>query len=142
MIYTWLSIWFFHKGARKPRPNVYDVPRDCGVTWRQLVELEPQLEELLWRARIAGGKCLTISDAQRVFDPLRSELSELIGFAGKHHRHQVLGGAAAYSVAYCKLFDAVAGLLPCSSADADCRPNNRCAAQMQRRCPSQREPIN
>jgi len=45
---------------------------------------------------------------------VRDELVELIGFAGKHRRHPVLGSVGAYEVAYWKLYDAVAGSLPMS----------------------------
>jgi hypothetical protein len=89
-------------------PNVNDVQRTFGVSWGQLVELEPQLEVLLGRGRQAGARCRTVADVDRGFGPLRNELAALIGFAGKHHRHAVLGSAGAYEVAYWKLYDAVA----------------------------------
>jgi hypothetical protein len=89
-------------------PDVDDVQRTFGVSWRQLVELEPQLEALLGRGRLAAARCRTFADVERVFRPLRNELAGLIGFAGKHRRHPVLGGAAAFEVAYWKLYDAVA----------------------------------
>jgi anti-anti-sigma factor len=99
-------------GARDRYPNVDDVQRTHGVAWGELVELEPQLEALLWRARQAGAKCRTLTDVARVLSPLQGELAGLIGFLGKHHRHPVLGSVGAYEVAYWKLYDAVAGLLP------------------------------
>jgi anti-anti-sigma factor len=100
------------ESARNGYPNVQDVERTQRVTWAQLVDLESQLEALLWRARTAGAHCRTLKDAGRAFGPLRDELAELIGFRGKHHRHPVLGGPGAYQVAYWKLYDAVAGLVP------------------------------
>jgi anti-anti-sigma regulatory factor len=100
------------EGAWKLYPSVYDIQRTYGVTWDQLVELEPQLGTLLWRARMAVAKCSTLADILRVFGPICDELAGLIGFAGKHHRHSVLGSTAAYAVAYWKLYDAVAGLSP------------------------------
>ena len=39
-------------------PNFRDVERLSGITWQDLVELEPRLGELLWRARQAGASCL------------------------------------------------------------------------------------
>jgi anti-anti-sigma regulatory factor len=93
-------------------PNVQDVERTHRVTWTQLVDLESQLEALLWWARTAGAHCRAPQDVGRAFGPLRDELAELIGFRGKHHGHPVLGGPGAYQVAYWKLYDAVAGLLP------------------------------
>jgi hypothetical protein len=45
------------------------------------------------------------------FGPVRNELAELVGFAGKHRGHPVLGGTAAHEVAYWKLYHAVAGLV-------------------------------
>jgi anti-anti-sigma factor len=108
--------------TRKPYPRVDDVQYSCGVTWAQLVELEPQLETLLWRARQAGAKSLTVPEVKRTFGPLRNELAELIGFIGKHHGHPVRGGAAAYQVAYWKLYEAVAGLVP-SQAGAEAPQN-------------------
>jgi hypothetical protein len=56
---------------------------------------------------------------ERVFAPIRSTLTELIGFTGKRHRHPVLGDAWAYQVAYWKLYDAVAELLPIPASSAN-----------------------
>jgi anti-anti-sigma factor len=106
-------------GARKWYPNPEDVQRIYGLTWRDLGELEPQLESLLWRARMAGAGCRTLTDVARGFGPLRGELAGLIGFSGKHQRHAVLGSTGAYEVAYWKLFDAVAGLLPGPACGAE-----------------------
>jgi anti-anti-sigma factor len=97
---------------RKLFPNVRDLERTHGITWFQLIELEPQVERLLWRARLAGSKWRPFMDVERFFGPVREELAELIGFSGKHHRHPVLGSAGAYAVAYGKLYEAVAGPLP------------------------------
>jgi hypothetical protein len=93
-------------------PNFRDLERIYNVTWRDLAEREPRLDEFLWAARQAGANCRRWSDADRLFAPIRRALAELIGFGGKHHRHRVLGGHCAYEVAYWALFDAVAGLLP------------------------------
>jgi anti-anti-sigma factor len=100
------------KVARKRNPTVDDVQRAHGITWGQLVELEPQVEALLWRARQVGAGCRTFADVEPAFNSLRSDLTDLLGFRGKHHRHPLLGSAGAYEVAYWKLYDAVAGLLP------------------------------
>src|SRR5262249_9215416 len=43
--------------SRPLSPKVNDVQRTDAVTWGQLVELEPQVQELLWRARMAGASC-------------------------------------------------------------------------------------
>jgi hypothetical protein len=83
-----------------------------GVTWGELVEREPRLDALLRRARLAGAGCRAFADVDRVFGPLRNELAALIGFAGKHHSHPVLGSAGGYEVAYWNLYNAVAGQLP------------------------------
>jgi hypothetical protein len=99
-------------------PNFRDLERIYNVTWRDLAEREPRLEELLWAARQAGVSCRRWSDADRLFAPIRRALAELIGFGGKHHRHRVLGGHCAYEVAYWALFDAVAGLLPDRAGEA------------------------
>ena len=96
----------------KPYPNIQDLERQSGITWRQLAEQEPGLEDLLWRARQACVTCRRWSDVDRVFAPIRNVLAELAGFASRNHRHPVLGCAGAYQVAYWKLYDAVAGLLP------------------------------
>jgi anti-anti-sigma regulatory factor len=101
--------------GRKRLANAENEGSAC-LTWARLVELEPQLETLLRRAREAGTGCRTFTDADRAFSPVRHELTALIGFAGQHHRHPVLGSTEAYQVAYSKLYDAVAGLLP-SRAD-------------------------
>jgi anti-anti-sigma regulatory factor len=110
------------EGARKGYPNVQDVQRIHGVTWGQLVEREPQLDSLLRQARTAGAGCRTLKDVDGAFGPLRNELAELIGFKGRHHGHRVLGGPGAYQVAYWKLYDAVAGLLPARAAGAEEAP--------------------
>jgi hypothetical protein len=91
---------------------VDEVQESCKVTWGALVEVEPHLHVLLGRARIMGANCQNFADVDRVFQTLRKELVELIGFAGKHHRHPVLGRTRAYQVAYWKLYNAVAGLVP------------------------------
>jgi hypothetical protein len=104
--------------AMNSYPNYRDLERRHGVTWQGLVELEPRLAELLWQARQAGANCRCWSDVERAFAPLRDALSKLIGFAGKKRWHPVLGGVGAYEVAYWKLYDAVAGLLPLRPAGA------------------------
>jgi anti-anti-sigma factor len=98
--------------TRKVYPNVDDVQRAHGIAWGELIQLEPQVETLLWRARQVSAGCRTFAEVDRAFSSLRDELTGLIGFASKHHWHPVLGSAGAYEVAYWKLYDAVAGLLP------------------------------
>jgi hypothetical protein len=56
------------------------------------------------------------------FSPIRNSLGELVGFAGKNHAHPILGSLDAYQVAYWKLYDAVAGLLPGRAAGAEETP--------------------
>jgi anti-anti-sigma regulatory factor len=97
--------------GRTRYPDVDAVQRTFRIAWAELVELEPQLESLLKRARTAGASCRTFTDVDRVFGPVRNELAALIGFAGKHHRHPVLGSVGALEVAYWKLYDAVARLV-------------------------------
>jgi hypothetical protein len=97
-------------------PNVNDVQRTFEVTWEQLVELEPRLETLLERVRLAAAGYRTYTDVDRVFGPFRNELAALVGFAGKHFSHPVLGSTGAYEVAYWKLYDAVVGSLPGGTA--------------------------
>jgi anti-anti-sigma factor len=106
-------------GGRDRYPKADDVERTHGVGWGELVGLEPQLEALLLRARLAGASCRTFAGAGRAFGPVRNELAGLIGFAGKHHRHPLLGSVGAYEVAYWKLYDAVAGLLPAGAGGAE-----------------------
>jgi anti-anti-sigma regulatory factor len=116
---------------RKLYPDVDEVQRIHALTWGQLVELEPQLETLLWRTRSAVARCRTLTEVQRSFGPVRNELAGLLGFAGKHQRHPVLGSAGAYAVAYWKLYDAVAGLLPGragGTAEAPEKPAGEAAA--------------
>jgi anti-anti-sigma factor len=96
---------------QKPHSNGHEAKCTVSITWAQLVELEPQLETLLWQARQAGVSCRTSDDVNRIFGPIRNELAAMIGFAGRHHNHSMLGGAEAYQAAYSKLYDAVAGLL-------------------------------
>jgi hypothetical protein len=93
-------------------PNVSELERRHGVRWCELADLEPRVQPLLWRARAAGARCRTWSEVERCFSPLRNELAGLLGFSGCHSRHPVLGSLGAYIVAYWKLYEAVAGLLP------------------------------
>jgi hypothetical protein len=102
----------------KPFPNFRELERLAGVTWQDLVELEPRLGELLWRARQVGARCHCWADVGRVFSPIRNALIELVGFAEHNHRHPVLGSTGAYAVACWKLYDAVAGLLPVPAGSA------------------------
>jgi hypothetical protein len=95
-----------------PYPNFRDLERDHGVSWRDLSALEPKLTELMWLARKKGVACRSWSDVDQVFVPVRDALGELLGLAGKHRAHPVLGGPGAYDVAYWKLYDAAAWLLP------------------------------
>jgi hypothetical protein len=109
----------------KPYPNSRDVECVSDITWHELVELEPKLRELLWTARQACVCCRCWSDVDRLFSPIRNTLAELVGFAGKNHGHPVLGGSGAYQVAYRKLYDAVAGLLPARVAGAEEAPEKQ-----------------
>jgi hypothetical protein len=93
--------------------------RAAGITWGDLTAIEPRLEDLLWAARRASVGCRRWSEVDPAFVPVRSALTELIGFAGGRHRHPVLGSPGAYQVAYWKLYDAVAGLLPCGADGAE-----------------------
>jgi anti-anti-sigma regulatory factor len=111
--------------ARKLYPNVYDLERAYRVTWSQLVELEPQVERLLWQARLAGAKWRPFTHVERIFGPVRDELAGLLGFAGKYRKHPVLGSAGAYAVAYRKLYEAVAGPLPGPAGGAAGAPENQ-----------------
>jgi anti-anti-sigma factor len=97
--------------ARKWYPSADELQRAHGITWGQLIELEPEVEALLWRARQAGAHCRTGADVRRAFHTVRQELTGLIGFFGKHHRDPVLGSVGAYEVAYWKLYDALAALV-------------------------------
>jgi hypothetical protein len=93
-------------------PNIRDVERAFGVTWGELVGLEPRLNEVLWQARAAGAGCRCREDAQRTLAPFRGAVAELVGFRGRHRDHPVLGSVGAYEVAYWRILDAISGLLP------------------------------
>ena len=99
-------------------PKVQDVEHSRGVQWAELAGLEPELNRLLWRARQIGGAIRSWSEVGDAFAPLRSEMAELVGFSGRRREHPVLGTVGAYDVAYWKLYDAVAGLLPRPGDDA------------------------
>jgi len=92
--------------------------RAHGVTWVQLTGLEPRLNELLWKAREGGADCRCHEDVTRAFVPVRNALADLVGFLGANRDHPVLGSVGAYEVAYWRLYDAVAGLLPQPSVEA------------------------
>jgi anti-anti-sigma factor len=111
--------------SRTPLPHVSDGQRAEGVTWGQLVDLEPELGAMLRGARMAGAGCRTYADVERAFSPVRNELAGLIGFTGKHRRHPVLGSVGAYEAAYQKLYDAVAGLVPRRPAVAGTAPQGQ-----------------
>jgi hypothetical protein len=118
-------------------PNVNDVQRTFGISWSHLVELEPLLETLLERVRLAGPGRRTITDVDRVFGPLRNELDALIGFAGKHHRHPVLRSVGAYEVAYWTLYDAVVRLLSGRAASAQEAAAKQRGGTIPGHCPSE-----
>jgi hypothetical protein len=100
-------------------PSFRDLERIHGVTWHELTELEPMLGELLWDARQVCVTCRSWSDVGRAFALIRNALAELVGFTSKNYQHPVLGRRGAYQVAYWKLYDAVAALLPGRAAGAE-----------------------
>jgi hypothetical protein len=99
-------------------PCVQDIERERGVYWLQLADLEPGLYPLLWRARQEGAACRDWPEAQRAFARIQSELTDLVGLLGRHHRHPILGTVGAYEVAYWKLYEAVTGLLKRPATEA------------------------
>jgi anti-anti-sigma factor len=102
-------------------PRVQSLERAHGLTWGELVGLEPRLAELLWQAREAGASCRAWEDLPRVFTPFRNAVAELVGFRSRHSRHPILGSVGAYEVAYWRLHEAIAGLMPrlASAQDAE-----------------------
>jgi hypothetical protein len=107
----------------KTYPNYRTLERLSSVSWHDLIGMEPVLADLLWQARQACVRCRRMSDVDRVFAPIRNALADLVGVTGKHRAHPVLGGPGAYEVAYWRLYDAVAGLLPGRAGDtAEARP--------------------
>jgi hypothetical protein len=120
----------------KPYPNLLELERLSGVTWQDLVELEPRLGDLLWRAPQAGARCLCWADVDRLFPPIHNTLVDLVGFDGHHHTHPVLGSAWAYEVAYWKLYDAVAGLLPVPAGSA-ADPEKQRGEPVSQTCPTE-----
>jgi hypothetical protein len=103
----------------EPYRNYRHLEKLVGVTWRDLIELEPALEELLWTARQTSVFCRRWADVDQFLVPIRNTLTGLVGFAGKSPWHPVLGSTKAYEVAYWKLYDAVAGSLPARSRAAE-----------------------
>jgi hypothetical protein len=96
----------------KRYPHFRDLELLHGITWLDLADLEPRLGELLWVARQLCVACRCWADVDRVFAPIRNSLADLVGFTAKARLHPVLGCPGAYEVAYWRLYDAVAGLLP------------------------------
>ena len=103
----------------RPYPNFRDLERIYGITWHDLVDLEPKLARLLWESRQASVICRRWSDLERVFAPIRNSLADLVGYGRRRRWHAVLAGREAYEVAYWKLHGAVAALLPHSAGMAD-----------------------
>jgi hypothetical protein len=93
-------------------PKVHELECLHGVTWSELVALEPELNRLLWEARRAGATCRKWSNVALAFAPFRNALTELVGFSVPQRRHPVLGSMGAYEVAYWKLYDAIVALVP------------------------------
>jgi hypothetical protein len=117
----------------------HELERAHGVTWGQLTELEPRLNELLWKAQEDGARCRCREEAARVFGPFRNAVAELVGFQGRHRDHPVLGSVGAYEVAYWRLYDAVAGLLPRPPADVPQTREVAAPCPQSRRAPTARE---
>jgi len=103
----------------EPYRNFRHLEKLFGVTWRDLVAMEPALEELLGTARQTSDIYRRWADVDRFFVRIGNALAGLVGLAGKNHRHPILGSAKAYEVAYWKLYDAVACLLPTRTAGAE-----------------------
>ena len=101
----------------QPFPDILYLERTHGVSWHELVELEPKLAQLLWDSRQACVSCRRWSDVDRIFFPIRNSLAELLGFSRRHHWHPVLASLGAYEVAYWKLYTAVAASLPGRAGD-------------------------
>jgi hypothetical protein len=116
----------------EPFPNFRDLERIHGIRWHDLVALESKLAKLLWEAHRAGASCRCSSHVDRAFAPIRQSLTELVGFAGRHRGHPILGSSGAYDVTYWKLYDAVAALVPATGAEE--------AGEEQRAEPSLRSP--
>lgn len=93
-------------------PSIRDLERTHGITWHELVDLEPKLAGLLSESQRAGVNCRRWLDVDRIFAPIRNSLGELVGFARGHPSHPVLGSLGAYLVAYWKLYTALAASLP------------------------------
>jgi hypothetical protein len=106
------------------------------VTWRDLLELEPRLAELLDEARQATHTCRRWLDVGLAFAPIRVSLGDLVGFTGKHRGHPVLGSTGAYAVAYWKLYRVVAALLP-GRAGAEEAPEKQGGETIAPKCPTE-----
>jgi hypothetical protein len=100
-------------------PDFRDLERVSGISWNDLLALEPRLAELLCSARQACSAPRRWSDMDQVFSPIRNALTQLIGFTGTNHEHPILGSSWAYQVAYWKLYDGVAALLRCHTGGAE-----------------------
>src|SRR5262249_43196645 len=117
-------------------PNIKELERIHGVSWHDLVQREPALEDLLWVARRLSISCRRWSDLDRVFAPVLDELIGLFGLHGKLHRDPILGRTVAYEIAYGKLYDAVAGLLPGRADVAEKSPEDQREGTTPEPCPS------
>src|SRR5579871_1233948 len=79
-----------------------------GITWAELVALEPELQRLLDLAHGVGDGCRTWWDVERGWTQFKREIAGLVGYFGKYRGHPILGTVAAYDVVYWKLHNAVA----------------------------------
>jgi hypothetical protein len=96
----------------KQFPKYQDLERVHNLSWGQLIDLEPGLQQLLFDARMAGAACHSWDEVGRLFQPIRNLLTQIVGFQSRHVHHAVLGSVGAYDVAYWRLYAAVVGLLP------------------------------
>ena len=118
-------------------PDIRELERAYGVTWHELVDLEPKLAQLLWESRRACVNCRRWPDVDRIFAPIRNSLAELLGFARRQHWHPILGSLGAYEVAYWKLYGAVAASLLGGAGGAEEATQDHRGETGARACPTE-----
>jgi hypothetical protein len=79
-----------------------------GLTWKQQVDVEPELEKVVNIARMVGSACRTWLDVLRGFSQFHNDVERLTRSIVRNNPNLALNGTAVWDVIYWKLHNAVA----------------------------------